>query len=469
MVSTSRLYPTSLSLFLASLALLATVYGSPLLPSNGPGNIIELKYLLTTVPGNASSPSTFAESRCAERFASLGLKEGALKLELDLVPRNLSYSYSGDTIEITAGKTASLWVCASADNASVTIKKLGREGEDLLVNITLTFHNFRAAAMLPQASRSKYLKVLDSVLGEPSRITRDAAVWEKETYTISQTVAVKSDGEALALSDHVWLGEWIFWRKPWKDPAEPRVLLAGINYGVSYFYENGRGFTALLAYIKGTHPGESFLINVNGKPVKVAGEDTVSGYTFPLYFINATLPRAPPPNVERLLGLFGCSVKKGVEAEIRCDELLQAYKAKRGKPWKLISRKRVYGGATWSIVEIQYRGMRLAPSPMDAYKLVYWKDTGILLYMGEEPRLTGETYGFAPPPFTGYIHVNGVSVAFLGLGSPLAIRLVEARLAARPAAPVGAAPPSAWVAALLVATVSVVVGAVWALNRRKKP
>jgi len=434
--------------------------------------VYELKYVVTHVPGNLAEPQVFAGNECSQRFRRLGLEEGAVRLELDLVPRDLgSYRLEGGEVRVTPGKGAQpLWACVTADRVTVEVRVVGESGGDVLVEYTVAFANFRAVAMLPEGLRGKYLGYYEAVLGSPSYVKEGTAVWVSKDFRITRLVAVKGDGEAFDVEEGVWLGEWVFWRKPWTGSAEPRLILAGVNYGMPYLSGGGPGYTAFLAYVGGEASGEGYELRLNGKAFAVGAGDVVVGYTVPLPFVSASVPRSPSPQVERLLGVFGCTVKKGVKVEILCDKLLNAYEKSGGeKPWRLVVRSRAYGGSTWGFAEILYRGLTLAPHPMDVYRLAYWKDTGVLLYMGEDGELAGTVYGYAPPPLSGYIHIDHMAVAFTGLGSPLALSLVEARVSAPPAASTAAAGHGHALVAALAAAVAMAplaIAARWAARHR---
>lgn len=417
--------------------------------------IYELKYVVSSIPGKLAESRSFVAGRCAYRFEAQGLKQGTLRLELDLIPRNVTGSYhlEGESVEITPSKNEEpLWTCVTADNITVDVKVVGRKGDDTLVELTVVFTGFKAITKLPAVRRSKFLGLYESVLGTPTYVKGDTAVWVEKEYRITRHVVVKNDGEAYDLENGVWLGEWVFWRRPWSISTEPRLILAAVNYGLPYIGKNSSGFTAFLAYIGGA-ASEGYSLRVNGEPLSIGAKDIVTGYTVPLPFVSAVVPREPSLQAERLLGVFGCTVKKEAKVEIRCDTLLDAYeKSKAEKPWRLTIFKRSYGGATWSFVEIHYRGLTLAPYPMDVYRLAYWKDTGILLYMGEDTALAGPAYGYAPPPLTGYIHVNRTAVVFAALDSPLALKLVEARVStSTSASPVTAGQGYVFLAALVLA------------------
>gem|GEM_PF-3574439 len=416
-------------MLITSILLIPFAPASPDLDDVG---VKELKYILLKVPGELSDSQTFVSGRCLQRFQALGIKSGVFQFELDLVPRRpeyYSYNASGNGIEINASKGLQpIWACASADNVTVDVRVVNKKGGDIIVNYTVRFADFKVAAKVPLASSAKYLGVLETLLGEPTLKRENTLVWVKNAFSISRLIAIKKDGEAVDLENGVWLGEWILWREPWRS-SKPRLVLAGINYGFPYYYKGGSGFTAFLAYIPGESVSGIYRVEVNGREFEIDGQSTVVGFTVPLPFVGAEVPKAPSPSVEKLLGTFGCKLEKENKVKIICEKLLTTYNGvKSEKPWKLVVKEHAHGDSVWDIVEISYRGMRLAPHPLDVYRLVYWKEKGLLLYIGEEAALAGKVAGYAPPPLTGYIHGNGYAAVFVSLNSPLALRLVEARL-----------------------------------------
>lgn len=248
-------------------------------------------------------------------------------------------------------------------------------------------------------------------------------------YSLTRTLSVQEDNnEAIDLETKTGLGEWMIWLNPEDRISDNSLILGFINYAIPYFYENGVGFTSTLIFLNMSKINNAdYTLALNGKTITIDREDIVTGSSIPFNVIGMNSTNAPLPKYRKILSSFGCSItKKDNKYVLSCNKLLQVYeKAKNHKPWAINIVERETNGISRKFLELTYRDMRLAPFPIEVYKAVYWRNTGILLSIEEDASIFGKTHGFFPPPISSYIQLNDTAIILVSMKAPIALKLTS--------------------------------------------
>lgn len=389
----------------------------------------KLKYTVELESGKLAGPSVFEADMCYRLFNEIGLSHGKMLFEIYLAPivpslKGISLNNSEVTINSKYAKPLS-WACVSANNISVELEVIEKKDRYVVVNYTVILSDFIAIT-----DNNNY-KVFKGLLGTPTVVRERDVAWIYKTYSFSRLLGVKEDtNEVIDLANGIGLGEWIFWLHP-KDKSAKLSILLGINYAVPYIYRNGIGFNAVLMLVNSNEiDNTDYSVTVGGTNIIINRKDTIVGHSVPFFIVNIRSTNTPSPAVTRLLQKYGCNVNKeaGI-VEVSCTELIQAYEnARSHKPWAINLLEKKYNGMFTKVLEVVYRRTKLIPFPIDVYKSVYWRGSGILLFIGEDMSIQGEPQGFAPPPLTSYITWNKSAVVFKSLKAPVSLKLIYASI-----------------------------------------
>lgn len=396
-----------------------TLPGHALTNTNFVSKGLHLRYNIVSLMQKYSTENTFVSSLCIQKFEELGLKPGKLFFEIDLMPLEPgNYTMQGSEISIQASGPPPAWACASADEATLTVDVLGEEDGRTAIRLTLTFKNLTVATN--KLNEPLFKALLHSPLS--------GGAWKLDTYTVTRTILVDgATGEAVDKDTGRGLGEWPLWLPRSELESKLSLILASINYQLPFYYKEGAGFAATLLLLNASETNGDYTFTLNGKPATVKAADTAVAHSLPFTIVYQQVPRAPPPSVQKLLARYGCAVRQTqARVEVACDELLHAYKAGR-KPWGIRLSTIEYRGAPMKQLEITYRGLTLTPNPVETYRAVYWRSTGLLLYIEEDPTVYGATPGFFPPPASNYILWNNTALVFRSLKAPITLKLTSAR------------------------------------------